>query len=145
MFAPEHARWFHAAVSGGRFEICEATTRGVKAHEYWKYMTGDFDIKVRRLKADASVRSKLAYYAATNVNSHYGFLNLLSVGAFLKSGNAWQRLFIPSSGVICSQLYFEASMRVGYLLCNVPKDTVCPAHLSLSEHLSDVEIPWIKV
>src|SRR6266567_927727 len=34
LFPPEHACWSHAAVSGGGYEICEATLSGVRAHEY---------------------------------------------------------------------------------------------------------------
>jgi hypothetical protein len=146
MFAEEHARWYHAAVSGGRFEICEATTGGVKTYEYWQYMTGDYDIRIRRLRnADAAIRSKIAYYAASNANSQYGFINLLNVAAFLRSGDAWKRPHIPSSGIICSQLYFEACMRVGYLLANIRAEVVCPAHLSLSPLMEDVPLSWVPV
>ena len=146
MFADEHARWYHAAVSGGRFEICEATRSGVKTYEYWEYMNGEYEIRVRRLRdADASVRSRIAYYAASNANSRYGFSNLLNVSAFLKSGDSWKRPKILSSGVICSQLYFEACMRVGYLLDSIRPELVCPAHLSLSSLMYDVPLSWVPV
>ena len=146
MFPYEHARWYHAAVSGGRYEICEATIWGVKAYEYWSYMTGKYDVKVRRLRnAGAEVRSRLAYYAATNVGSTYGFFNLLNVAHLLSRGNSWDRPIISSHGVICSQLYFESCMRVGYLLANIRPETVCPAQLSISPLLEDVPITWIEV
>jgi hypothetical protein len=147
MFADEHARWYHAAVSGGRFEICEATTGGVKTYEYWQYMTGEYDIRVRRLRdADASTRSQIAYYAASNANSRYGFTNLLNVSAFLHSGDGWRRPRILSSGIICSQLYYEACMRVGYILeKTVRAELVCPAHLSLSSLMDDVPLSWVPV
>ena len=146
MFPEEHARWYHAAVSGGRYEICEATIGGVKSYEYWPYMTGEYELKIRRLRnASASVRSSLAYYAATNVKTRYGFLNIINIANILNDGNSWKKHMISSSGVICSQLYFEASMRVGYLLANIPPETVCPAHLSMSQYLEDVPISWVKV
>ena len=146
MFSREHACWYHAAVSGGRYEICEATTWGVKAHEYWNYMTGEYDIKVRRLKgATAEERGRLAYYAASNVDSSYGFLNLFNVAAALRGGSPWSRPFIISQGVICSQLYFEAAMRVGFLLAATRSEFVCPAHLSISTVMEDVPIIWAPV
>jgi hypothetical protein len=146
MFSMEHARWYHAAVSGGRYEICEATLTGVKAHEYWSYMTGEYDLKVRRLKgADAETRSRLAYFAASSVGTSYGFFNLINIAKSLRTGNDWSRPVIPSKGIICSELYFEASMRVGYLLANIRPEAVCPAQLSLSPILQDVPLSWVKV
>ncbi len=146
MFPPEHARWYHAAVSGGRYEICEATLGGVKAHEYWAYMAGEYNVKVRRQKnAAASVRSSLAYYAATNVKTQYGVLSLINIANILNTGDSWKRPILTSRGIICSQLYFEAAMRVGYLLANIPPGAVCPAQLSMSQFLEDVPLSWVKV
>lgn len=146
MFSPEHAKWQHAVVSGGRFEICEADTSGVTAKEYWAYMNGDYQLKVRRLKgADEATRNKIAYYAATHVGTKYSFLNAVNLRSFLGGTDAWQRPGIRSSGIICSQLYFEACMRVGYLLANVRPEAVCPAHLSTSTLLEDVKVNWVDV
>lgn len=146
LFNPEHSKWQHAAVSGGRFEICEATRSGVKACEYWDYMTGAYDIKVRRLKgASADERSKLAYFAATNVRAPYSFLNAINMGAVLGNGNSWQRPILKTKGVICSQLYFEACMRVGFLLDKIPPENVSPAHLSMTPLLEDVPLKWISI
>jgi hypothetical protein len=145
-FGPLHACWHHAAVSGGKFEICEATLTGVKAREYWGYMSGQYDIKIRRLKgASAAERSLVAYYAATNVNAGYGFLNLLGLLQALLSGDPWATKSLIYSGVICSQLYFEACMRVGFLLSNIPSTKVSPAHLSVSPQMTDIELAWVKV
>jgi len=146
LFPPEHACWYHAAVSGGGYEICEATFSGVKAYEYWDYMTGTYDIKVRRLiGADEKTRSLIAYYAATGVNTQYGFFNLPDLKKSLAGQNPWSRRFRFSSGVVCSQLYFEACMRVGFLLVNIPPERVCPAHLSQSNLMTDVELAWVSV
>ena len=147
MFAPEHARWHHAVVSGGRFEICEATTRGVTAGEYWKYMTGEYDIKVRRLKdAIADERSRVAYYAATHVRTKYAFGNLLGIGRALIGGNTWHRgRIVRSDGVVCSQLYFESCLRISIPLFDIPSDLVCPAHLSASEQMIDVPVSWVDL
>jgi uncharacterized protein YycO len=145
-FAPEHACWHHAAVCGGGFEICEATVFGVKAHEYWDYMNENFDVRVRRLKdASADERSRVAYYAAINVRTGYGFMSLPGLARYLSNGNPWGRRFFASSGVICSQLYFEACMRAGVLLAPISSDHVCPAHLSISPQMVDVELAWVPV
>ena len=146
MFAPEHAKWQHAVVSGGRFEICEADTSGVKAKLYWDYMTGEYELKVRRLKgADEATRNRIAYYAATNVGTKYGFMSAINLKGILGGDSEWSKPKIRSSGIICSQLYFEACMRAGYLLATVPPEAVCPAHLSTSTLLEDVPVDWILV
>ena len=146
LFAPEHAKWEHVAISGGRFEICEAVPGGVKAVEYWSYMTGGYDIKVRRLRnASEATRARLAYYAATNVRTKYGYGNALNLGLALRGGNLWAEAPLKTRGVICSQLFFEACMREGYLLANIRPEVACPAHLSISQLLEDVPLQWVKV
>jgi uncharacterized protein YycO len=145
-FAQEHACWHHAAVCGGGFEICEATVSGVKAYEYWDYMNDGFDVRIRRLRnASPEQRARVAYYAATNCNTGYGFLNLPALASFLSNGNPWGRRLFASSGVVCSQLYFEACMRAGFLLAPISSDQVCPAHLSISPQLMDVPLSWVPV
>jgi hypothetical protein len=146
-FADSHAKWHHAVVCGGGFEICEATTRGgVRAGEYWDYMNGKYDFKLRRLKdATAEERSRIAYYAVTNVRIGYGFLNLVGLALSLSRGNPWGRSMLISSGVICSQLYFEACLRAGFVLANAPAEHVCPAHLSISSQMVDVPLGWVAV
>jgi hypothetical protein len=109
-------------------------------------MDGSYDIKARRLKnSTAEQRSLLAYYAATMVQTSYGFLNILSIRDALTGGGDWQRTIFRSKGVICSQLYFEACMRVGFLLVNIPQDRVCPAHLSASSQMEDIPLRWVPV
>jgi len=145
-FSPEHARWHHAAVCGGGFEICEATIFGVKAHEYWDYMNDKFDIRVRRLKdASSEQRSRVAYYAATNVRSPYNFVSLLSMRRYLSNGNPWSRRPWASSGIFCSQLYFVACMRANFFLAPISAEYVCPAHLSISPKMADVDLKWLTV
>ena len=145
-FSASHACWYHAAVSAGKFEICEATRSGVEAREYWQYMTGEYDIKIRRLKnASAAERSMVAYYAATNVRKSYGFFNLVELARTLADGDPWARRSLIYKGVICSQLYFEACMRIGVLLNTIPSTKICPAHLSVSTQMIDVAPAWVKV
>ncbi|MFM9972656.1 MAG: hypothetical protein ACKVQK_30120 [Burkholderiales bacterium] len=145
-FASEHSRWHHAAVSGGGVEICEATRAGVNACEYWPYMTGEYDIKLRRLKdANAETRSRIAYYAATHVRINYGYWNLPALAKSLSNGNPWATRSWFSKGVICSQLYFEACMRAGFLLANIPSEQVCPAQLSITTQMEDIALKWVRV
>lgn len=109
-------------------------------------MTDAYNIKIRRLSAaDEKTRSLIAYYAATGVRTQYGYFNLPSLMASLTSGKPWGGRFRFSSGVVCSQLYFEACMRVGYLLNNIPPEHVCPAHLSQSALLEDIDLVWVAV
>ncbi len=146
-FADEHAKWYHAVVCGGGFEICEATMRGgVAAHEYWDYMNDGYDLKLRRLKdATPEERSRVAYYAGTSVGAKYGFSNLFGIMKSLASGQPWGQTMRISSGVICSQLYFEACLRVGFVLASAPAAHVCPAHLSISPQMVDVHLDWVPV
>lgn len=145
LFNDEHARWEHAAVSGGRIEICEAELGGVRATEYWGYMTGEYDIKVRRLKnADIAERTLLAYYSATSVKTRYGYANILAIAKIFNGAEAWGARSY-SRGVICSQLYFEACQRAGFLISKHRAETVSPAHLSFSPQLEDVPLAWVKV
>jgi hypothetical protein len=120
---------------------------GVKAGEYWDYMDGSYELKVRRLKnADVAVRNRLAYYAATMVKTGYGFLTLLGIRDALLGGGNWRRRTIfRSQGIICSQLYFQACLRVGIPLVNIPEDRVCPAHLSASAQMKDIPLRWVPV
>lgn len=145
-FPDEHACWYHAAVCGGAFEICEATFRGVQCYEYWDYMTDKYDLKIRRLRnATEKQRSMIAYYAATSARTAYGFANLLSLATSLEKGDSWSRTLRISKGVVCSQLYFEACMRIGFLLNPIRSEHVCPAHLSQSILMDDIPLAWVPV
>lgn len=147
LYADVHARWHHAIVSGGGVEICEARVNGVQATHYWEYMTGEYDLKIRRLKSiGASDRSKVAYYAATMVKTVYGFGTILSLRSVFALRNPWRRSIFQSRGVICSQLFSEACYRIGVVLVpGNPTDRIAPAHLSASAQMEDIAIRWVKV
>jgi hypothetical protein len=146
LFDWEHARWHHALVSGGGTEVCEAVRSGVVATQYWEYMTGGHEFRVRRIKnASADVRTKVAYYAATMTRVSYGFGSLLPINEAMNSNDPWRRSMFRSRGVICSQLYFEACMRAGVLLAALPPDRVSPAHLSASKEMDDVTLQWLEL
>lgn len=146
LFEWDHARWHHAVVSGGGTEVCEALFGGVIAREYWEYMTGDYTVRVRRIaEATIAERTKVAYYAASMARTAYGFGAILPIRRSISTKDPWRRRIWRSRGVICSQLYFEACMRNGILLGNMPPDHVSPAHLSASQAMVDVEIEWIQL
>jgi len=146
LFEWDHARWHHALVSGGGTEVCEALLTGVVASQYWDYMAGAHDFKVRRIKnATSEVRTRVAYYAATLSRTAYGFGAILRIKNAIDDNDPWKRSLLRSRGVICSQLYFEACMRAGILLGAIPADRVTPAHLSASKQMDDVPLQWIEL
>jgi hypothetical protein len=146
LFEWEHARWHHALVSGGGTEVCEALLRGVVASQYWNYMTGAYEFRVRRIKnATSEVRTKVAYYAATMARTSYGFGAIIPIKSAIDDNDPWKPAFLRSRGVVCSQLYFEACMRAGILLAAIPPDRVSPAHLSASREMDDIPLQWIEL
>ena len=143
----DHSKWHHAIVSGGGIEVCEATVKGVRANEFWHYMDGNHEIKIRRLKtADSTNRAKVAYFAASEVGTAYGFINILKTARAIGKNNFLEKGIFNSKGVICSQLYFEACMRVGILLIpGITQNVATPAHLSASQQLEDVPFDWVMI
>lgn len=140
----KHAQWHHAVVSGGGTEVCEALLTGVRAKQFWHYMNGDYEFRIRRLKdASPHERTRVAYYAATMAKTNYGIGALLPIKYSIAHNDPWKRSAFRSGGVICSQLYFEACMRVGFLLAPMPPDRVSPAHLSASDQMEDIPPQWI--
>lgn len=146
LFDEVHSRWHHVAISGGGTEVCEALISGVKPRQYWHYMTGEYDLKIRRVTtATAEERTKAAWFAGTKARTPYGLGSLFSIRKSLNDNDPWKRTIIRSRGVICSQLYFEAWMMVGFLLANLPSHRVCPAHLSASTLMHDVAQDWVTL
>jgi hypothetical protein len=144
LYTEDHACWQHVAISAGRFDIIEATAFGVKFCTYWHYMTGDHNIKVRRLaNADKATRTMVALYAAAQVRSWYGYSNLSNIAAILAGADAWRKPLI-TSGVICSQLYVESCMKAGFFLANFPSQNVSPAYLSICDLLETQPLKWVK-
>ncbi len=146
LFEWEHARWHHALVSGGGTEVCEALLTGVVASQYWNYMTGAHEFRVRRIKnATPELRTKVAYYAATMARTSYGFGAIIPIKSTFDNNDPWKPSVFRSRGVVCSQLYFEACMRAGILLASIPPDRVSPAHLSASKEMDDVPLRWFEL
>jgi hypothetical protein len=127
-------------------EVCEALLTGVVASQYWDYMTGEHEFKVRRIKnATPELRTKVAYHAATATRRSYGFGSILSIKSTLDHRDPWKPSIFRSRGVICSQLFFEACMKAGILLASIPPDRVSPAHLSASIQMDDVPLHWLEL
>lgn len=147
VFAPEDAKWHHVVVSGGGFEICEATFfSGVKCKPYWKYMDGNYDIRVRRLPGiDDTLRYRMAYYAASYSKESYNYLQ--AAGIFTNQKRDW-RSSLPfySRGIICSGLFVTCCLRVGKLICShTSKDRIVPAQLSATDQLEEVDVDWLSL
>jgi uncharacterized protein YycO len=143
----EHAKWHHAVVSGGGVEVCEATISGVCTREFWPYMNGENEIRIRRIRgASKADRAKVAYYAASQAGSNYSLFNLFKTWQSLYSWNFLKKSIINSKGFICSQLYFEACMRIGVLLTpGISYDLATPSHLSASSQLEDIEVEFVDI
>lgn len=123
LYTEDHACWQHVAISAGRFDIIEATAFGVKFCTYWHYMTGDHNIKVRRLaNADKATRTMVALYAAAQVRSWYGYSNLSNIAAILAGADAWRKPLITSGRHLFAAL--RGVLHEGWLL---------PGELSIAE------------
>ncbi len=149
LYADEHARWHHAVTVIDQIKICEATImKGVVCREYWDYMTGDYEIKIRRvtgMEEEPERAYRIAINAAAQTGRRYGISNLISI-LRARPGNLFQRALFNSEGIICSQLYFEACMSAGILLYSgSDPGLITPSHLSSSAMMTDVNVPWIDI
>jgi hypothetical protein len=149
-FAPEHARWHHAAVYVGELRICEATLGGVKAVFLYPYI-GSHRIRVRRppgLTPDE--RWKLVVNSLFHLGQGYSFETVLALAWQARKGfwNGPKRLHNPltSRAVICSQLYADAySITTLRALGNTSGQTPSPASLSHTPLLQDVDVGWYSI
>lgn len=150
----EHASFTHVAISRDYHQIYESVPEnGVFFTSYWKYMTDNYDIKVRRLKGhNARNRSQISHNIAELFGKEYGFVDLVMIKAL---ANEWEWLQNIASWVgsdntyICSALFAASCDREGVDLDILgglkSTSVVTPAHLSASTALEDVAIQWVTV
>ena len=148
LYEEEHAQWHHAVTVIDQIKICEAIMKGVVCREYWDYMTGDYNIKIRRV-IGVGERPELACRIAINATAQtgrrYSISNLISI-LRTRPGELFQQALFNSKGIICSQLYFEACMSSGILLYpEIDPGLITPSHLSSSAMMTDVNVPWIDI
>jgi hypothetical protein len=150
-FAPEHARWHHAAVYVGDLRICEATVlRGVVTEFLYRYI-GSHLLRVRRppgLKPDQ--HWQIAVNALFRLGQNYSAGTILKMFWRSRRGfwNPSGRLSPPIStqATICSQLYADAySLTTRQALGNTAGETPSPAFLSSTPQLQDVALGWYSI
>jgi hypothetical protein len=150
-YAPEDARWHHAAVYlGDGISICEAVAKGVRYIPIYPYILGNYRLRIRRDNTLTSEeRWKIAMQSLTRLRSPYGFSGIVSLARQSWRGYWQSRGSLPPLGagaVICSQLYSDSySMVTGRLLVKTSTGTVKPADLSLTLQLTDVATPWLEI
>ncbi len=150
----EHASYTHAAISRNYHQIYESIPEnGIFRTEYWRYMTGKYDVKVRRLKGlDHRNRSQISHNVAELFGKSYGFIELATIKAM---ANEWPWLEKIAAYIgrddtyICSALFAIACEKENIDLNLLPSDlnskVVTPAHLSASDALEDVEVDWVNI
>ena len=122
-YAPEDARWQHAAVYIGEGYVVEATIRGVRYAPSYPYLGGHC-LRLRRpLDLSDDDRWKIAIQASVRSNERYAMQRILRLLRLSFEGY-WKRQrgfpIAQTKSVICSQLYADAYSRVTGRLATPP-------------------------
>ena len=149
-YAPDDARWHHAAVYIGDRYMCEAVPGGVRYHPV-EDTVGQGLIRVRRdLNGSMEQGFRVAIKSLMRLPKSYAFRS--AVRSWLRSyGTEFARAFsndyrAERDAVICSQLFHDAYMEATNrtLIQRADKD-VMPAELSACSGLSDVASAWLRL
>lgn len=149
-YAPEDARWYHAAVYvGASVGLCEATRKGVNADHLYDYV-GKHLFRVRR---DTSMHRETGWEIAVNalvrLNTPYSFRAIGKILRRAADTGLWKSQKMSAhekEALICSQLYSEAySMATGKTLWNKVGKEVTPAYLSQTPVLTDIPLRWLRI
>lgn len=149
----EHARWTHAAVYLGEFQICEATREGVALNELTKAMV-DCCLRVRRGHhrgqfIDRETGWRTALFAVMRLHQRYDTGHAAGIANLARKGFGQYRPEPPkgaADAVICSELFQDAYCRATNVqLQNPLSREVTPAFLSATPLLKDVECNWRKL
>lgn len=147
--AGEHARWTHAAVFLYEDFIVEAVpTAGVVTRSIYLDVP-DKILRVRRCpNLSDEDRYKIALCAQRMLGSRYNMAIAISAGLRARF-NVWNRYWfrVARPTIICSKVFYDAHVEITRtLLADCPLDElVTPAHLSATDSLHDVHIPWLRV
>ena len=149
-YAPEDARWHHAAVYlGDGITICEASIGGVHCVPVYRYV----ETHLLRIRRDETLspdkRWLIAMNALTRLGSRYALERIFSLARQARQGY-WRRgNTLPLLGmraVICSELCNDSySLVTGRLLVAAASGTVKPSDLSMTPQLVDVETSWLRI
>jgi len=148
-YAPEDARWQHAAVYIGEGYVVEATLGGVRYAPIYPYL-GGYCLRLRRpLHLSEEERWRIAIQASVRCNERYALQSILRLFR-LSFGGYWTRqrefAIAYAKSVICSQLYADAYSRVTGRLVTPPVAGIpTPAALSASTAFEDVDLSWAVI
>ena len=149
-YAPEDARWTHAAVyAGARVGLCEATRRGVHVSLLHEYI-GKHLFRVRRDPSlDRETGWDIVVNALVRLNTPYSLRSIGTIFRRAKGPGLWARQELSAhekEASICSQLYAEAySIATGKTLWNCVGKEVTPAYLSQANALTDIAMQWRRI
>lgn len=144
------ARWHHAAVYIGHYEVCEATVTGVKVSSlYERYVTTHL-LRVRRdPDLCTEERYQIALQSLRRLSKGYGFRQAMavwwqSIYGFWKDEKRF--IVLPGKTVICSSLFAEAYSKITLrTMGNTDRSIPTPAFLSNTDLLNDVETTWRSI
>ena len=145
-YAPEDARWQHAAVYIGEGYVMEATLRRVRYAPIYPYL-GGHSLRLRRpLDLSDDDRWKIAIQASVRSNERYAWQSIVRLLRLSFDGYWTRQRGFPighAKSVICSQLYADAYSRVtGRLVTRPVAGIPTPAALSASAAFEDVDLAW---
>jgi hypothetical protein len=146
-FAQEHSRWTHAAVFLYGTLVAEAVPKyGVRVNSLYNE-TLECVMRVRRPRLNGEERANLALRAVASLRTPYSRFAACQLGRQMHYG-LWNPATLISYGrkVICSKVYFDAHIEIAKLpLSDCPMSgLVSPAHLSATDDLDDVSVPWVR-
>lgn len=144
-YAPEDARWQHAAIYVGQERICEAVTPRVRFQPLHDRV-GTHLIRVRRLPGlNTDRRYAVAINALAHLGERYGYGEIFRL---LRYGHLfWKKPVTVRAApfrTICSQLCANAyALGIDVVLAaNGTQFAATLADISLTSQLSDVPVHW---
>lgn len=144
-YAPEDARWTHAAIYVGEAMVCEATFKGRGVHigELYKYAGSDLLRARRDLKMTERQRCEVAVNALTRIGGDYDIGVIRYLYRRLAAGLQVVHDKRPRRDTyICSQLYADSYTFVTGRVLDRRRPIVTPAALSATTELEDVPVRW---
>jgi hypothetical protein len=146
-FSNDHSCWTHAAIFLYGTLVAEAVPKnGVRVRSLYDDVLQCVS-RVRRPQVTDEQRAHIALRALAQLGTPYSYFAALQVGWHMRHG-LWNPATLVSYGrkLICSKVYFDAHIEIAKLpLSNCPMNgLVSPAHLSATNDLDDVLIPWVR-
>jgi hypothetical protein len=146
-FSDDHSCWTHAAVFLYGTLVAEAVPeKGVRVRSLYDDVLQCVS-RVRRPRATDEQGAHIALRGVAQLGTPYSVFAALQLGRHMRNG-LWNPAALVSYGrkLICSKVYFDAHIEITKLpLSGCPMSgLVSPAHLSATDDLDDVLIPWVK-